>query len=225
MLEDALDVGEESHVEHPVGFIEHEHFEVVELGVGLLEMVEEAPWCRDDDVDAAAEGVFLRPHPDTTEHCRSSDGRVCGEVGEIGVDLRGELAGGGEDEGAGHAARFSHQPVDDGEEERGGFAAPGLGAREEVLSGHGGRDGVLLDLCGAGEAEVGDAAEEISVETEGGETHRQVYVRAVRWDNVGEKIRRILVMNQSCDPCIDHCFFFEPTGNTELIDSSRTIRQ
>ena len=58
------DVGEKSHVEHAIGFIEHEILEAAELRVRLPEVIEQPPRRADDDVDTAAEGVLLRSHAD-----------------------------------------------------------------------------------------------------------------------------------------------------------------
>ena len=171
--EDAANVGEEAHVEHAVGFVEDEDFEVLEVGVGGAEMVEEAAGGGDDDVDAGAEGVFLRAHADAAVDGCAGDGGVGGHFEEVGVDLRGEFAGGGEDEGA-DGAKFGgvgHEAVDGGEHEGGGFAGAGLSTGEDVAAFHGGGNGVGLDGRGVGEGEVFDAAEDVGVKAEVREGH------------------------------------------------------
>ena len=138
--EDAADVGEEAHVEHAVGFVEDEDFEVLEVGVGEAEVIEEAAGGGDDDVDAGAEGVFLRAHAHAAVDRSAGDGRVGCHFEEVGVDLRGEFAGGRDNECADGAlfGGVGHEAVDGGEEECGGFAGAGLGAGENVAAFHGG---------------------------------------------------------------------------------------
>ena len=64
----STDVGQKAHVEHPVGFVEHQKLQTVQLGVVRSEMIEQAARRADDDVDAAAEGVFLGTHADAAEY-------------------------------------------------------------------------------------------------------------------------------------------------------------
>ena len=55
-LQHALDVVNEAHVEHAIGFVEHEDFEVRQIdGALLLHVVEQAARRGDDDIDAAAQ--------------------------------------------------------------------------------------------------------------------------------------------------------------------------
>ena len=64
VLEHPADVGQEAHVEHAVGLVEHQDLEAGEAGVGLLEVVQQAARAGDDDVDAGAQGALLRAHAD-----------------------------------------------------------------------------------------------------------------------------------------------------------------
>jgi hypothetical protein len=59
--------------------------------------------------------MLLRPHADAAEDRCARERRVHGEVGEGSVDLRGKLARGRQDQGAGHAAAFRQEPLHDGE--------------------------------------------------------------------------------------------------------------
>ena len=52
--EDLLDVVDEAHVEHAVGFVEHEDLDVAQVERALLLQVEQAAGGGDQDVDAAA---------------------------------------------------------------------------------------------------------------------------------------------------------------------------
>ena len=80
VLEHAADVGEEAHVEHAVGLVEHEDLEAGEPGVGVLEVIEQAARAGDDDVDAAAEGALLRLHRDAAVDRGGAEAGVLGRA-------------------------------------------------------------------------------------------------------------------------------------------------
>ena len=50
--DDALDVVDEAHVEHAVGFVEHEHLDLVEAQRALVHEIEQAAGRGDQHVDA-----------------------------------------------------------------------------------------------------------------------------------------------------------------------------
>ena len=59
-LADALDVGNEAHVEHAVGFVDDQQFDAGEQQPAALEMIEQAAGRGDQHVDAARElGVLV----------------------------------------------------------------------------------------------------------------------------------------------------------------------
>jgi hypothetical protein len=58
--EDALDVGDEAHVQHAVGFVEHQHLDLGEGDALLLDVVEQAARRGDDDLAAFAQLGDLR---------------------------------------------------------------------------------------------------------------------------------------------------------------------
>ena len=77
MAEHAADVRQKPHVEHAVRLVEHEILEAAELRVRLPEVIEKTARRADDDVDAAAERVLLRPHADAAIHGRAAVSGVC----------------------------------------------------------------------------------------------------------------------------------------------------
>ena len=165
MAEDAPDVGEEADIQHPVGLVEDEDLQPAQGRIAVAEVVEEAAGCRHQDVDAAAQGALLRPHPDAAEDRGSRHPGVGGKAFEVLVDLGGQLPGRREDEDAGRPPRLGDEPMKNREEERGGLAAAGHGPREHVAAVHHGRDGLLLDGRRLGEAEIAHAAQEVGMET------------------------------------------------------------
>src|SRR5205823_14351704 len=73
----------------------------------------------------------------------------------------------------GHAAALREKPLHDGKEKRCGLPAAGHRAGEDVAAGERRRDGVSLDGCRTGEAELACGAEEgrVEAEAEAGEGH------------------------------------------------------
>ena len=104
--EDPPDVGQESHVEHPVGLVEDQHLEAAEPRVRMLEVIQQPAGRGDEDVDAAPERRLLRTHADAAEDGGAADAREARELVPVLVDLRGQLARGREDERARDAARL-----------------------------------------------------------------------------------------------------------------------
>jgi hypothetical protein len=107
-----LEVFGEAHVEHFVGFVEHEHFERVERQRLAAQMVERAAGRGDDDVGAALERA------DLLTHWRAAEDRHDGQCAAFGVfverfrDLHRQLARGHEDEAANRTAR-ARRPGDE----------------------------------------------------------------------------------------------------------------
>ncbi len=166
MTKHAADVGEKSHVEHAIRFVEHEVLQAVQLCVRLREMVQQPARRADDDVDAAAERVLLRPHADAAEDRRRGERCMHGEIVEVFDDLRGELARRRQHERARAALPLGKQPLQHGQHERGGLAAAGHRAREQVLSGERQRDRVALNRGGTRESEIFQALEKTGMKPE-----------------------------------------------------------
>ena len=59
-LQDARNVGQEPHVEHAVGFVEHDHFDLRKVHGAAFDMVEESPGRRGEHFNAATQHVGLR---------------------------------------------------------------------------------------------------------------------------------------------------------------------
>ena len=88
--DDALDVVDEAHVEHAVGFVEHEHLDLVETQRALVDEIEQAAGRGHQDFDAA------RQRTDLLVDRHAADGERDGEradVPAIGAEAVGDLAG------------------------------------------------------------------------------------------------------------------------------------
>ena len=143
LLEDAVDLGHEPHVEHVVRLVEHQEVEVVEPRRALLDVVEQAAGGRHDDVGAAAQRLVLRPHLDAADQADRPQAEVAAEGVEEGLGLEGDLAGGGDDQGAGLGV--VREPLGDRQGERRGLAGAGLGEADQVPAAERRRDDGGLD--------------------------------------------------------------------------------
>ena len=171
IFEDAADVGEEAHVEHPVGFVQHEDLEVPEVRIRAIHVVEEAAGGGHDDVGAAAKRVLLGAHADASVDGGGGDRGVHPESVQVLVDLRREFSRGGEDQRTGEALRLAAEAMNDGEAERGALAAAGHGAGEQVAPLDTGRKGLLLNGSRVLETELLDAAQKFGREAVFGKRH------------------------------------------------------
>ena len=172
-LEDPLDVGQEAHVEHPVGLVEDEDLDLAEVGDLLADEVEQPAGRGDEDLDAAAQRLDLRVH----RHAAVHDGRAQRDRPAVGadalVDLHGEFAGRDEDERADRVAGRREgrvgvraQPVEDGQGEGRGLAGAGLGGGEDVAALEDEGDGGCLDRRGGGVALFGDGLQQVGRQAE-----------------------------------------------------------
>jgi hypothetical protein len=171
--EDALDVADEAHVEHAVGFVQHQRLHGREVERALLHVVEQAAGRGDQDVERAREAVDLRLHAHTAEDHGRLHRRVLAVDAHGFLDLRGELARGREDQHADAAARLGvargdlvREPLQDGQHESGGLAGAGLRSGEQVAAAEHGGNGVFLDGCGFGIAVFGDGTHDQVAETQ-----------------------------------------------------------
>ncbi len=90
--EDALDRRQEAHVEHAVGFVEHEHLDVGKVHAAALDVIDQAAGRRDQNVDAAPQRIDLRLHADAAEDRRRAHAEMAAVRAHALVHLCGELA-------------------------------------------------------------------------------------------------------------------------------------
>ncbi len=104
----APDIGDKAHVEHPVRLVQHEMRQVPEFDLSLSDQVEQTSGSGDQNIDAPAEPVRLRSLLDSPENRRVLQARILSVIGERLADLKGELPRGGQNEGPNStAAAFS----------------------------------------------------------------------------------------------------------------------
>jgi len=96
----ALDVVDETHVEHAVGFIEHENFELRQVDGLLLHVIEQASGRCHDDIHTAPQGIDLRIDADAAEHHRRFQLQIFTVTAHAFFHLGGEFARRREDQRA-----------------------------------------------------------------------------------------------------------------------------
>ena len=185
--DDLADIRPEAHVHHAIGFIEHEQRDAAQVGVLLTHVIDEPARSGHDDVDARFERAFLHAHFDTAVNRGARDRRVVREAVDFVFDLNRELTRGREHH---HAALdcagksrcvsggadleiVGQQSLDGRNDERGGLARAGLGARNQVVSFERERNHRALDRTRFAEAEVANAFKEPGIEAERCESDRR----------------------------------------------------
>ncbi|KOT24528.1 DEAD/DEAH box helicase domain protein [Burkholderia mallei] len=183
--DDRVDVVDETHVEHAVGFVEHEHLQFGQIDAAALEVVEQAPRRRDEDLRVLREQHQLLAVRDAAEDAdRAQAAQVLAVRRRGRRHLHRELARRREDEQAGArdglraaAAALARLPfarrarllrlrllqlreaLDRGQHERGRLAGARRARHEQVAAGDAGRNRALLHgrrLHVAGRLQRGD---------------------------------------------------------------------
>ena len=147
-LADALDVGDETHVEHAIGLVDDEELDAAEQKPAALVMVEQAARRRDQHIDAAHQLGILVVERHAADDQRDVELIVVGAVfDEAFFDLRRKLAGRLEDQRARHARSrpTGFQHGQHRQHEGRGLAGAGLGDAQHVAPGEHVGDGLILN--------------------------------------------------------------------------------
>ena len=129
---DLLDVVDESHVEHFVGFIQNGEPELVEHEFAAFHKVDDASGRSNHDVDSLIK--FFQLNADELSAVKRGDAeRGCSFEGvELLRDLNGEFTGRGEDQRL-RVSASACDGVDDGNAERGSFSGSGLSLSDHIF--------------------------------------------------------------------------------------------
>ncbi len=181
LLHHERDVVVEAHVQHAVGFVQHQRVERIQLEAAAFDVVHDAARRADDDMRAVLQAVALRPHGGAADQRQYLD--VVGEARQAAHLLRhlvGQFARRAQHHGLhGKAAR-----VELGEQrqrECRGLAAAGLGLRDEVVSGQRDRQALRLDRRHR-------AVFQLLQDRQQGGRQRQFVERSVRWCRLRGKV-------------------------------------
>ncbi len=102
-LGNTLDIGDEAHVEHAVGFVDDEDFDGAHQKLAALEMVQQAAGRADQNVCTALELAVLVFEGNAADQQRDVQAVVLAVFFEVLRDLRGEFARRFEDQRSWHA--------------------------------------------------------------------------------------------------------------------------
>ncbi len=150
---DLPDVVDEAHIEHAVGFVEHERFDRVEPHRVALHQIEQAAWRRHQHVDPVEQRADLLAHRDAADRQRGLDAQVAAVGAEAVEDLTGEFARRAEHQ---HAAGLAlgtdavgGDAIENRQRERGGLAGAGLCDADQVAAADHQRNSLILDGGGS----------------------------------------------------------------------------
>jgi hypothetical protein len=148
-LENGLQVLGESHVEHLVRFVQHDHGDAVELEGVLADVIERATGRGHDDVASATKRIDL-----ATDGLSAVDGNATrAQIVSVLVDglgnLHGQFARGHQHQRHGRGpVLVGIEQLQNGQREGRGLAGSGGRLTEQVLAGNEMRDGLALNGSG-----------------------------------------------------------------------------
>mmetsp|Transcript_94121 Transcript_94121/g.304517 ORF Transcript_94121/g.304517 Transcript_94121/m.304517 type:complete len:390 (+) Transcript_94121:373-1542(+) len=153
LLNDLLDLGQETHVQHAVGLIQGQILHVGHADNSARDKVRQPARCCDDDVGTVGELSELRLRVRTSIEASDANLRTEAEAAALLRDLLAQLTRGREHHAGGQNSALLHYLLlcqrlhgssDDGREEGGRLTASRLRADHDVRAVEGGRDGVFL---------------------------------------------------------------------------------
>ncbi len=168
-VQDALDVRQESEVEHLVGLVEHQPADLAEHQVALFGQVEQSTGGADDHIDALAQRGDLLLVGAATVDRDGAHAQVLARVGQVARDLQAQLAGRYHDESLRGAVTGQPQAVQQRDAEAEGLAGARAGLADQVLAPHRQRQGQLLDGEGLLDAGFAQRADDVRVHVQLGE--------------------------------------------------------
>ena len=172
-LADPLDVRNEAHVEHAVGFVDHQQFNAGQQQPAALSVVEQAARGGDQHIDAARQLHILVAERHAADQQRDVELLAGAVFVELFLDLGGELAGRLQDQRARHARPGAalFQQRQHRQHECRGLAGAGLGDAEHIPSCQHVGNGLVLDRSGGGVASGRDGGEDLFGQAEMVERH------------------------------------------------------
>ena len=145
LIEDATDDGQEAHVGHAVGLVDHDDADIAEVDVATLDQILEPAGAGDEDVNATTKRVDLRAIASAAVDGSDLTATGFGERLHLAADLIGELAGWREDEGGGTARLGGRHTSGNGEAESDRLAGARGGSASHVATRDCVRNGRSLD--------------------------------------------------------------------------------
>ena len=131
--QDAAQLRQEAHVEHPVGLVDDDQPDAIEFHLPTLEVIDKAPRARDYYL-GSAQFVDLAVHRFTTDHDRGAKTGIACEQRELTADLSGQFPGGSKDHRVKPARAIAMQAIEQWKQKRRGLAAAGACARDQIAA-------------------------------------------------------------------------------------------
>jgi hypothetical protein len=113
-VEEPSHLGQEPHVGHPIGLVDHDDVDVGEHEIATLDEVGHTAGTPDGDVHAATESLELRTEANSSVERGDTALAESEEGPQLGLDLGGQLPGRGQDEGAGMTGARPRHALGDG---------------------------------------------------------------------------------------------------------------
>ena len=150
LFHDPADIGQKTHVEHAIDFIEHEDLHVAEIERALLQQIEQATGSGRDDVHPASGFFALFAVADPAVHDGNAQVGEAAVIAKSGFDLGGQLTRRLEDETA--EIPVLREQREDGKREGRRLAGAGLRGADQIFAGENNREGAKLDWRRLGKA-------------------------------------------------------------------------
>ncbi len=168
LRDDFSNVVDESHVEHPVRFVENEVLQFLEAYHALLDQIEQTTRSRDQNIDALGKSPFLGKIAHAAENaCARNRRELLVHFKAVG-NLDRKFPCREQDQDADWLLSFPdailENVLQDGKRERGRLAGSCLGDAHQVLAFENGRNRFFLDWRGICVAGVGDRSLEAFVQ-------------------------------------------------------------
>ena len=146
---DAFYIVDKTHVQHPVGFIEHKDFHLAQIQQTLTHQIEQTARCRDQNIRTFFQLINLRPLLDAAENHDGLQRQALAVQLEVIHNLDRQLAGRRQHQCLDRPLAFLrlfHQLVENRQRERRGFACAGLRQPQQIAALQDRRDRFLLNL-------------------------------------------------------------------------------
>ncbi len=145
MFDDLGDVIKKAHVQHPIGFVQHQRIERVQLQIAALQMIHHAPWRANRDMRAVLQRDALTAQGHAAAQGHDFDIFFgARQAANFDGDLIGQLACGAQHQRL-HRKTARVQVSQQGQSKGSGFAAAGFGLGNNVFAEQGGGQGRRLN--------------------------------------------------------------------------------
>ena len=138
VADDPLEIRQKAHIEHAVGLVQDEDFELIEVNVALVHQVQQSARRGDQDVGPPIERPDLARLVHSAEDHRLAEVQVSPVGRETVADLDRQFAGRGQRQHEGVIGRclavVRAEAIEDGDGEGGGLAGARLGTAQHVTS-------------------------------------------------------------------------------------------